>query len=75
MLDAMNGKIQEISPTATAFPHRNSMIMLQFLVYWDLKTESQLGAETWVDNFYTEMLPYLEKRSFRNYVDNDVTDW
>jgi len=30
-------------------------MMLQFLVYWDIKKEDQKGAEEWVDGFYSDL--------------------
>ncbi|MGV9991265.1 FAD-binding oxidoreductase [Streptomyces sp. NPDC003374] len=72
------GRINEISPTATAFVHRDAVLNAGFalsLFTPDPAQEDRDRARTWVDGAHTTMSAYSNHESYQNYMDPALTTW
>jgi FAD/FMN-containing dehydrogenase len=75
--DAMGGAINRVSPTATAFVHRNALFGAQYTTDW---TNGAAAAginnqHAWLRSFWTAMRPYANGQAYQNYIDPDLTNW
>ncbi|WP_328561299.1 FAD-binding oxidoreductase [Streptomyces coelicoflavus] len=73
-LTALGGAVNRVSPTATAFVHRRSRMLAQYLASWRPGT-SGTAARSWLDSAYAAMRPYASGAAYQNYADPDLTDW
>jgi FAD/FMN-containing dehydrogenase len=72
------GRINEISPTATAFVHRDAVLNVGFAV--TLPTADPAGADrdrarAWVNKAHSTMDAYSNHESYQNYMDPALTTW
>ena len=75
--DAMGGQINRVSPTATAFVHRNALFGAQFTTDWT-NGAAQAGINNqhaWLRSFWASMQPYANGQAYQNYIDPDLTNW
>jgi FAD/FMN-containing dehydrogenase len=75
--DAMGGAINRVSPTATAFVHRNALFGAQYTTDW---TNGAAAAginnqHAWLRSFWSSMQPYANGQAYQNYIDPDLTNW
>ncbi len=75
--DAMGGAINRVSPTATAFVHRNALFGAQYTTGW---TNGAAAAginnqHAWLRSFWASMQPYANGQAYQNYIDPDLTNW
>ncbi len=75
--DAMGGKINRVSPTATAFVHRNALFGAQYTTDW---TNGAAAAginnqHAWLRSFWASMQPYANGQAYQNYIDPDLTNY
>jgi hypothetical protein len=75
--DALGGVVNRVSPTATAFVHRNALFGAQYTTNW---TNGAAAAginrqHAWLRSFWTSMRPYASGQAYQNYVDPDLTNW
>jgi FAD/FMN-containing dehydrogenase len=75
--DAMGGAINRVSPTATAFVHRNALFGAQYTTDW---TNGAAAAginnqHAWLRSFWASMQPYANGQAYQNYIDPDLTNW
>ena len=73
-LDTLGGKINEIQPNSTAFPHRDSTFTYQFMSYYDYGCDESQMKE-WLKNFYHNMTEHMSNGSYRNYANPDLTNY
>ncbi|SEE10758.1 FAD/FMN-containing dehydrogenase [Streptomyces sp. 3213] len=73
-LTALGGAVNRVSPTATAFVHRRSRMLAQYLVSWPAGTPGT-AAQSWLTRFHTAMKPYASGAAYQNYTDPTLTDW
>ncbi|WP_435253017.1 FAD-binding oxidoreductase [Streptomyces tendae] len=71
---ALGGAVNRVSPTATAFVHRRSRMLAQYLVSWRPGTSGR-APRSWLDSAYGAMRPYASGAAYQNYTDPDLTDW
>ncbi|MEU6459602.1 FAD-binding oxidoreductase [Streptomyces sp. NPDC047065] len=71
---ALGGAVNRVSPTATAFVHRRSRTLAQYLVSWRPGT-SGTDARSWLASAHKSMRPYASGAAYQNYTDPDLTDW
>lgn len=72
-LDAYGGVLGQISPAATAFPHRRALFTIQYQSYWHQDQEAAANIR-WIEAFRRSMLPYT-RGAYRNYCDVLIQDW
>ncbi|MFD5710252.1 FAD-binding oxidoreductase [Streptomyces pharetrae] len=73
-LTALGGAVNRVSPTATAFVHRRSRMLAQYLVSWRAGTSGG-AAQAWLDSAHGAMRPYASGAAYQNYTDPALKDW
>ncbi|MFF4661096.1 FAD-binding oxidoreductase [Streptomyces sp. NPDC001381] len=73
-LTALGGAVNRVSPTATAFVHRRSRMLAQYLVSWRAGTTGST-AQSWLNAAHKAMTPYASGAAYQNYADPTLTDW
>ncbi len=68
-LTALGGAVNRVSPTATAFSHRGSRFLAQYLA------SDSLSATSWLDTTHSAMRRYASGGAYQNYTDPALTDW
>ncbi|MFD8148715.1 FAD-binding oxidoreductase [Streptomyces sp. NPDC059708] len=71
------GAVNRVPAGATAFVHRDSAFLAQYLAYWP---PSATAAETarhqdWLDGLWRALRPWAGGRAYRNYADPKLTGW
>jgi FAD/FMN-containing dehydrogenase len=67
LFDSYGGAINRVSPTATAFVHRNELFCIQYLSY------DAGGA--WLSQTHAAMRPYVSGQAYQNYIDAGLSGW
>jgi FAD/FMN-containing dehydrogenase len=66
---ALGGAVNRVAPTATAFVHRGSRFLAQYI-------QSPGGTTTrWLDDLHTAMRGYASGTAYQNYTDPKLSDW
>ncbi|MGW1429368.1 FAD-binding oxidoreductase [Streptomyces sp. NPDC002431] len=73
-LTALGGAINRVSPQATAFVHRGSRILAQYIGAWDPGTAGSAQQE-WLKNTHAVMRRHASGAAYQNYSDPTLTDW
>ncbi|WP_407639746.1 FAD-binding oxidoreductase [Actinacidiphila guanduensis] len=68
-LTALGGAVNRVAPTATAFPHRRSRFLAQYLASDGLSTTS------WLSTTYAALRRYASGGAYQNYTDPALTTW
>jgi FAD/FMN-containing dehydrogenase len=77
LFDAFGGALNRVNPSATAFVHRDSLFLAQYLTRWN-EGGSAAGASrqhAWLRSLYASLHPYSSGQAYQNYIDPDLTDW
>ncbi|MBF6050294.1 FAD-binding protein [Streptomyces sp. NRRL B-1677] len=73
-LTALGGAINRVPPLATAFVHRSSQFLAQYLTTW--KPGSPGDTQTsWLDSMHTAMQQHASSNAYQNYTDPSLTNW
>ncbi|MGW0949800.1 FAD-binding oxidoreductase [Streptomyces sp. NPDC002623] len=73
-LTALGGAVNRVSPTATAFVHRRSRMLAQYIVSWRAGTTGT-AAQSWLNTAHKAMSPYASGAAYQNYADPTLTNW
>ncbi|MER6956495.1 MULTISPECIES: FAD-binding oxidoreductase [unclassified Streptomyces] len=73
-LTALGGAVNRVSPTATAFVHRRSRMLAQYIVSWRAGTAGT-AAQSWLNTAHKAMSPYASGAAYQNYADPTLTNW
>ncbi|MFG2129067.1 FAD-binding oxidoreductase [Streptomyces sp. NPDC048751] len=73
-LTALGGAVNRVSPTATAFVHRRSRMLAQYIASWGSGTTGT-AAQSWLTTAHKAMKPYASGAAYQNYTDPTLTDW
>ncbi|SHI17132.1 FAD-binding oxidoreductase [Streptomyces sp. 3214.6] len=73
-LIALGGAVNRVSPTATAFVHRRSRMLAQYIVSWRAGTAGTT-AQSWLNTAHKAMTPYASGAAYQNYADPTLTNW
>ncbi|MEU0034018.1 MULTISPECIES: FAD-binding oxidoreductase [unclassified Streptomyces] len=73
-LTALGGAVNRVSPTATAFVHRRSRMLAQYIASWQAGT-SGTTAQSWLTSAHTAMARHASGAAYQNYTDPTLTDW
>ncbi|MGP3773327.1 FAD-binding oxidoreductase [Streptomyces sp. SDT5-1] len=73
-LTALGGAINRVDPTATAFVHRRSRMLAQYIVSWRPGT-SGASARRWLSSAHAAMRPYASGAAYQNYADATLKNW
>ncbi|MER7900711.1 FAD-binding oxidoreductase [Streptomyces sp. NPDC096046] len=71
---ALGGAVNRVSPTATAFVHRRSRMLAQYLASWRTGT-SGTTARSWLTSTHASMRSYASGAAYQNYTDPTLTNW
>ncbi|MET7321951.1 FAD-binding oxidoreductase [Streptomyces sp. NPDC005549] len=71
---ALGGAVNRVSPTATAFVHRRSRTLAQYIASWRPGT-SGTAAQSWLKSTHGAMRPYASGAAYQNYTDPTLKDW
>ena len=73
-LTALGGAINRVDPTATAFVHRRSRMLAQYIVSWRAGTSGST-AQSWLNTAHSGMRRYASGAAYQNYADPTLTNW
>ncbi|QIB44957.1 FAD-binding oxidoreductase [Streptomyces aureoverticillatus] len=73
-LTALGGAINRVDPTATAFVHRRSRMLAQYIVSWRAGT-SGTTSQSWLDSAHGAMRRYASGAAYQNYADPTLGNW
>ncbi|MFJ3642802.1 FAD-binding oxidoreductase [Streptomyces sp. NPDC090108] len=73
-LTALGGAVNRVSPTATAFVHRRSRMLAQYIVSWGAGA-SGTTAQAWLTSAHGAMAPYASGAAYQNYTDPTLSGW
>ncbi|NUP17105.1 MAG: FAD-binding oxidoreductase [Streptomyces sp.] len=73
-LTALGGAVNRVSPTATAFVHRRSRMLAQYIGSWRAGTTGS-EVQSWLASAHKAMRPYASGAAYQNYSDPGLTDW
>jgi FAD/FMN-containing dehydrogenase len=70
LLDSYGGAINRVSPTATAFAHRDMRYSIQYVAYWS-DTDWQGPSVRWLRSLERALRPHVTGQKYINYIDSD----
>ncbi|MFG1670281.1 FAD-dependent oxidoreductase [Streptomyces sp. Y7] len=73
-LTALGGAVNRVSPTSTAFVHRRSRMLAQYIVSWGAGATGST-AQSWLTSAHNAMRPYASGAAYQNYPDPSLRDW
>ncbi len=73
-LTALGGAVNRVSPTSTAFVHRRSRMLAQYIAAWRPGTTGST-ARSWLTSAHKSMRPHASGAAYQNYTDPTLTDW
>ncbi|GAA1419810.1 FAD-binding oxidoreductase [Streptomyces thermospinosisporus] len=73
-LTALGGAVNRVSPTATAFVHRRSRLLAQYLASWSENAPGS-AAQSWLASAHKAMRPYASGAAYQNYADASLKNW
>ncbi|HZX37303.1 MAG TPA: BBE domain-containing protein, partial [Streptomyces sp.] len=73
-LTALGGAVNRVDPTATAFVHRRSRMLAQYIASWRAGTTGT-AAQQWLNGAHTAMGRYASGAAYQNYTDPTLRDW
>lgn len=71
---ALGGAVNRVSPTATAFVHRRSRMLAQYIASWGAGASGG-SAQSWLTSAHDAMKPYASGAAYQNYTDPTLTGW
>jgi FAD/FMN-containing dehydrogenase len=75
--DSLGGAVNRVSPSATAYVHRDGLFQAQYTTDWNAGAPSG-GVDrqhTWQRQFWQSMRPYASGQAYQNYIDPDLSNW
>lgn len=73
-LTALGGAINRVDPTATAFVHRRSRMLAQYIAAWRPGTSGK-PAQAWLKTAHEAMGRYASGAAYQNYADPTLSNW
>ncbi|MER0481824.1 FAD-binding oxidoreductase [Streptomyces sp. Edi2] len=73
-LTALGGAINRVGRTDTAFVHRGSRFLAQYLTSWPASGSSATRT-AWLNSFHDAMRRYSSGAAYQNYTDPGLSDW
>ncbi|HMG36326.1 MAG TPA: FAD-binding oxidoreductase [Blastocatellia bacterium] len=67
------GKISDVAPNATAFPHRKARFVPELKSIWETPQDARANIE-WAYNFFQDLEPHFVG-SYVNYIDPLLSNW
>ncbi|MFF5333852.1 FAD-binding oxidoreductase [Streptomyces sp. NPDC013181] len=73
-LTALGGAVNRVAPQDTAFVHRGSRMLAQYIGAWRPGTPGT-AQQNWLGNTHAAMRPYASGGAYQNYPDPSLTRW
>ncbi|GAA0450015.1 FAD-binding oxidoreductase [Streptomyces stramineus] len=73
-LAALGGAVNRVRPLATAFVHRRSRFLAQYLTNWAAGAPGT-AQTSWLDGAHAAMRRHASGAAYQNYTDPGLTDW
>ncbi|MEU1472960.1 FAD-binding oxidoreductase [Streptomyces sp. NPDC005761] len=73
-LTALGGAVNRVDPQATAFVHRGSRMLAQYIGAWRAGTAGT-AQQKWLKDTHSALRPYASGAAYQNYTDPALTDW
>lgn len=73
-LTALGGAINRVDPQATAFVHRGSRMLAQYIGAWRAGTTGT-AQQKWLKDTHSALRRYASGAAYQNYTDPALTDW
>ncbi|MEV6547348.1 FAD-binding oxidoreductase [Streptomyces sp. NPDC051597] len=73
-LTALGGALNRIAPTATAFVHRRSRVLAQYIASWRPDTPGT-AQRAWLNTTHDALSRYANGAAYQNYTDPQLRDW
>ncbi|WP_405999950.1 FAD-binding oxidoreductase [Streptomyces sp. NBC_00829] len=73
-LTALGGAINRVDPLGTAFVHRRSRVLAQYIAAWRPGTAGS-AQQAWLRNSHASMRRHASGAAYQNYIDPTLTDW
>ena len=70
IMDSYGGLINAVSPTATAFVHRDMRCSMQYVAFWNGQREQEASVQ-WLRDFEAGLKPHVCGQKYVNYIDSD----
>ncbi|MCF3965183.1 FAD-binding oxidoreductase [Streptomyces fuscigenes] len=74
LLTALGGAVNRVDPSATAFVHRRSRMLAQYVASWQAGGSGS-AHRTWLGSTHTAMRRYASGGAYQNYTDPTLSDW
>ncbi|MCS0600618.1 FAD-binding oxidoreductase [Streptomyces sp. LP11] len=71
---ALGGAVNRVAPTATAFVHRRSRMLAQYIASWGAGASGST-AQSWLTAAHTAMRPHASGAAYQNYTDPTLKNW
>lgn len=77
IIEPIDGVASRVSPTATAFPHRNCFLTMQYQarVPQGASPELVAASQEWLDNLFSRLTPWRTGQEYINYGNRKLRDW
>ncbi len=74
---AWGGEMNRPAPDATAFVHRDELLLLAFDTAWDAEDDTATvdANVEWLDRLYERIRPHLSPAAYQNFIDPSLEDW
>lgn len=71
------GAVNRVAAGDTAFVHRDSAFLAQYLAYWPESAPASEVArhQAWLDGLWRDLRPWASGRAYQNYIDPKLTGW
>ncbi|MCX5010076.1 FAD-binding oxidoreductase [Streptomyces sp. NBC_00555] len=71
------GAVNRVAAADTAFVHRDSAFLAQYLVYWPQSATAADVArhQAWLDGLWQDLRPWASGRAYQNYTDPRLVGW
>uniref|UniRef100_A0AAU2K2R0 FAD-binding oxidoreductase n=1 Tax=Streptomyces sp. NBC_00049 TaxID=2903617 RepID=A0AAU2K2R0_9ACTN len=71
------GALNRVPATGTAFAHRDSAFLAQYLAYWPASAPAAEvdRHQRWLDGLWQDLRPWASGRAYQNYADPKLTGW
>ena len=74
LIDALGGRVAQLSPDATAFPHRGAFAVVQLIASWRAGANSD-ASTTWLAEITGQTRKRAGTAAYANYPNADFSDW
>lgn len=71
---ALGGAVNRVAPTATAFVHRRSRMLAQYIASWRAGTPGT-AAQSWLTSAHASLRGYASGAAYQNYTDPTLANW